>query len=264
MAYFNINHHQHSEDLLIVGKRDINQSYYVLTLKSSYQFPLIEPGQFVNVLVDNSPTTFLRRPISIYDVDFEQSTIDLLILKAGDGTRKLAEKNIGDMVNLLFPLGRGFTCDASVGKVLMIGGGVGLAPLLFLGKQLVNEGVEVHTLIGGRSKDYIIEMEKFELLGKVYISTDDGSFGEKGLLTANSIISELSAFDKVFTCGPDPMMKAVALLCDAYGVSCEVSLENLMACGIGSCLCCVEDTVDGHKCACTDGPVFNTKLLKWI
>lgn len=263
MAYFNINHHQHSEDFTVIENRVINSSYYVLKLQSEFAFPLIKPGQFVNVLVEDSPTTFLRRPISIYDVDFEAMTIELLILIAGEGTRKLSLKNIGDKVNLLFPLGQGFTWEEDIKKVIMIGGGVGLAPLLFLGRKLRESGIEVHTLIGGRSSNYIIEKEKFEEIGKVYISTDDGTLGEQGLLTTNTIMKSINSFDKIFTCGPDPMMKAVAKIARQNKVNCEVSLENLMACGIGSCLCCVEDTTTGHRCACTEGPVFNIDELKW-
>ena len=263
MAYFTINHHQHEEDLFVVENRKINESYYVLRLKSEFAFPQIYPGQFVNVLVDDSPSTFLRRPISIYDVDLDENTLDLLILIAGEGTRKLSYRKPGDKVNLLFPLGQGFTWDDQVKKVLLIGGGVGLAPLLFLGKELQQSGIEVHTLIGGRSKDYIIEQERFESIGQVYISTDDGTAGEQGLLTANTVMKDLGAFDKIYTCGPDPMMKAVARMAKEAQVSCEVSLENLMACGIGSCLCCVEDTTTGHRCACTEGPVFDINELKW-
>jgi dihydroorotate dehydrogenase electron transfer subunit len=263
MAYFNINHHQHEEEMFVVENRTINASYYVLKLKSEFAFPQIKPGQFVNILVDDSATTFLRRPISIYDVDYEQNTLDLLILIAGEGTRKLSLKKVGDKVNLLFPLGQGFTWDESTKKVLLIGGGVGLAPLLYLGKELVKEHIQVHTLIGGRSADYIIEKERFESLGQVSVSTDDGSLGEAGLLTVHSIMKELGSFDKIYTCGPDPMMKAVARMAKEAQVACEVSLENLMACGIGSCLCCVEDTTTGHRCACTEGPVFNIDELKW-
>jgi dihydroorotate dehydrogenase electron transfer subunit len=263
MAYFKINHHQHEEDLLVLENRRINDSYFVLNLKSDVQFPLINPGQFVNVLVDDSKTTFLRRPISIYDVNLAENTLELLILIAGEGTRKLSLKKPGDMVNLLFPLGEGFTWDSTVKKVLMIGGGVGLAPLLFLGRKLSESGVEIETLIGGRSKDFIIEKSKFEMLGKVHISTDDGTEGQSGLLTTNTVMSDLTGFDKIFTCGPDPMMKAVARIAKIHGIECEVSLENLMACGIGSCLCCVEDTKTGHRCTCTEGPVFNINELKW-
>lgn len=263
MTYFNINHYQKEIDFEVIENRKINSQYYVLKLKSPDKLPEIEPGQFVNVLIDDSPVTFLRRPISIYDVDYKHNTIELLILIAGEGTRKLSYRNVGDSVNLLTPLGKGFKSDNTIKRALLIGGGVGLAPLLFLGKKLVNENIEVETLIGGRSSANIIEKNRFENIGKVHVSTEDGSLGEAGLLTLNSVMKKVGSFDKIYCCGPDPMMRAVAGIAQKNNIQCEVSLENLMACGIGSCLCCVEDTNTGHRCVCTEGPVFNINELKW-
>lgn len=263
MSYFNHNKGQRVEKLKVVENRKVNDLYYVLKLQPDERLPNMVPGQFVNVLVEDSQTTFLRRPISIYDVNYQENSLELLIQIVGDGTAKLSNKNIGDEVDLLYPLGEGFTWDSQQKKVLLIGGGVGLAPLLFLAKELNSKGISVSTLIGGRGIDNIIETHKFEKEGDVFISTEDGSLGEKGLLTAHSIMDRIKDFDKIYTCGPDPMMKAVARIARENQVDCEVSLENLMACGIGACLCCVEDTTTGHRCACTEGPVFNINELKW-
>jgi dihydroorotate dehydrogenase electron transfer subunit len=118
-------------------------------------------------------------------------------------------------------------------------------------------------LFGARNAEGIHLLEEFKKLGTVEIITDDGSLGEKGLITAHSIFNRIGEYDKIFVCGPEPMMKAVARKASEAGLECEVSLENTMACGIGACLCCVTDTKEGHKCVCTEGPVFNSNQLKW-
>lgn len=263
MAHPIVRKQQRSEDLVIVENRKINQHYFVLTLLSEIGLPEIIPGHFVNVLVQNSPNTFLRRPISVYDVQPDKNTLQLLIQIVGDGTNHLATLEVGDKLNILYPLGEGFTFGTEVKKAFLVGGGVGLAPLLYLAKKLHGEGIDVDVLIGGRSKENIIEVEKFEEYSIVHISTNDGSAGEPGLLTTNSIMANIKDFDKVYTCGPDIMMRAVAKIAKENQVECEVSLENLMACGIGACLCCVTPTTTGHRCVCTDGPVFNIKELNW-
>ena len=128
--------------------------------------------------------------------------------------------------------------------------------------MLKKAGVEVNFLLGARSKNDLLELDEFEKRGNVYLSTEDGSVGEKGFVTTHSVLSE--KWDMISCCGPMPMMKAVAKYAVENGVDCEVSLENVMACGVGACLCCVEDTTDhGNVCVCKEGPVFNIKRLKW-
>ena len=263
MSFFTHNKSQRTEKLKVVENRRINDLYYVLKLKSQGGLPEMMPGQFVNVLVEDSQTTFLRRPISIYNVDFDENTLELLIQIVGDGTAKLSHVNTGEEVDLVYPLGEGFTWDISTKKALLVGGGVGLAPLLYLAKELINSGVEVAILIGGRTHENIIELDNFKKTGEVFISTEDGSMGEKGLLTTNSVMDSINDYDKIFTCGPDPMMRAIAHIARENKRDCEVSLENMMACGIGACLCCVEETTTGNRCVCTEGPVFNINELKW-
>ncbi len=144
---------------------------------------------------------------------------------------------------------------------MLIGGGVGVAPLLYLGRKLKETGHCVEFLLGARSGADILEMEQFEEVGRVHISTEDGSLGEKGLVTQHSALNE--NIDNIYCCGPAPMMKAVAHIAKERNIECEVSLENMMACGLGACLCCVENTVKGNVCVCTEGPVFNINLLNW-
>ena len=116
-------------------------------------------------------------------------------------------------------------------------------------------------LIGARSAKDVLQLEEFEKIGKVYVSTEDGTMGEKGLVTTNAVLA--SKIDKIYCCGPAPMMKAIAKVAKENAIDCEVSLENMMACGLGACLCCVENTVKGNVCVCTEGPVFNINELTW-
>ncbi|MCQ2291421.1 MAG: dihydroorotate dehydrogenase electron transfer subunit, partial [Muribaculaceae bacterium] len=141
-------------------------------------------------------------------------------------------------------------------------GGVGVAPLLQLGKVLNKLGKKVRFLLGARSASDLLLLDEFKRWGDVFVSTEDGSEGEQGFVTQHSVLN--STVDHIACCGPLPMMKAVANIAKSKGIDCEVSLENMMACGLGACLCCVEDTADnGHVCVCKEGPVFNINRLKW-
>ena len=180
----------------------------------------------------------------------------------GDGTKWLGALKAGDKVNTLLPLGNGFTMPTEPGKkYLLVGGGVGSAPLYNLAEELKRCGHEFTILIGARSAKDLYRREAYEALGRVEYTTEDGSLGEKGYVTNHSLLAE--KYDYIYTCGPKPMMMAVARYARENGIACEVSLENKMACGLGACLCCVEDTKEGHKCVCTDGPVFSIDELKW-
>lgn len=225
--------------------------------------PEMYPGQFVQILVDNSPNVFLRRPISINFVDKEKNEIWLLIQKVGEGTEKICSVPAGGIINLIYPLGNSFTMPEKKGKYLLVGGGVGTAPMLFLGKRMKENGLEPEFLLGGRSAKDILQREDFERYGVLYCTTEDASLGEKGFVTHHSVLKE-KKYDFIFTCGPKPMMVAVAKYANDQGIECEASLENLMACGFGACLCCVEKTVRGNICTCTEGPVFNIKELTWL
>jgi dihydroorotate dehydrogenase electron transfer subunit len=186
------------------------------------------------------------------------------VQKVGDGTRKLAEYTVGETINVMYPLGNSFLEPLPLveKEILLVGGGVGVAPLLLLGAELQAKKFNPTFLLGARSANDLLELDIFARYGEVLTTTEDGSAGEKGYVTQHSVLQKMR-FDKIYTCGPTPMMKAVARYAKEHNINCEVSLENTMACGIGACLCCVEDTQEGHKCVCTDGPVFNIKDLKW-
>ena len=249
-------------DFEVTHNHQITNDYFAIYLKCPENLPQILPGQFAEVLVSNSTTTYLRRPFSIYDLDYAKNELSLLIKKVGDGTVALSKLKEGDTLNLIYPLGNSFSMPGGK-KALLIGGGVGIAPMLLLAKRLQEKGYQPDVLIGGRTFNDIVEPEKYEPFGKVFITTDDGSAGEKGMVTQHSLFSgKVKEYSAIYACGPDPMMKAVARLAESLDIPCEISLENTMACGIGACLCCVVETIDGNKTTCIEGPVFDTRKLK--
>lgn len=250
-------------DFKIIGKERFDNAAF-LTLHSEDALPEIKPGQFVEMRVDCAPHTYLRRPISIHDVDFQNNAITLLIQEIGEGTRILCNLVKQDVVNMIYPLGNGFTLPDDKGEnVLLIGGGVGIAPMLYFGKVLKNKNIRNTFLAGFKTaKETALLSHYNETFERICITTNDGSSGQKGFVTDHDVW-EKEKFDRIYACGPLPMMKAVAKIARERGVWCEVSLENTMACGIGACLCCVENTKDGNVCVCKDGPVFNINKLLW-
>ena len=249
-------------DLTVVGVERISPKYVLLRLTDQQPLPEMVPGQFVEVRVDGAPHTFLRRPISINFVDREHNELWLMVAMIGEGTRVLGALNAGHVVNCVLPLGSGFSASVEPhASCLLIGGGVGVAPLLYLGAVLKERSIEPTFLLGGRSEKELLELDLFNKYGRVCVTTEDGSAGERGFVTNHSVLRE--HFDYIATCGPTPMMKAVARYARQQGIDCEVSLENMMACGLGACLCCVEKTTEGNLCVCKDGPVFNIKRLLW-
>ncbi len=253
-------------DFIITSNEALNEKTFLLKVSPANDESLqeVNPGQFVQVLIHDSSALFLRRPISINYFDEENNEIWLLIQNVGKGTKKITEMIAGEELSLLFPLGNTFTIPKTDKKTLLIGGGVGTAPLLFLGKRLKDKGHQPEFLLGGRSEADITQIKDFEKLGNVHTTTEDGSIGTKGLITHHPVLKE-KQFDKIYTCGPKPMMIAVARYATDNNIDCEASLENHMPCGFGACLCCVEKTKErGNICVCTEGPVFNINELQWI
>lgn len=255
---------KHIIDLQVVSVEALGERFVLLKCTDpNAPLPPMMPGQFAQLRVDGSKETFLRRPISINFVDTKLNQIWFLVQLVGAGSRALGRLKEGDTLNALLPLGNGFSMPVSAEKKhLLVGGGVGTAPLLYLGAQMNLMGMRPTFLLGARTKDMLLQMEDFQRVGDVYVTTEDGSAGEKGFVTQHSILFK-QHFDRISVCGPSPMMKAVAKFARANSVSCEVSLENMMACGLGACLCCVEKTVKGNVCVCTEGPVFDINELTW-
>jgi dihydroorotate dehydrogenase electron transfer subunit len=251
-------------DLKVRAVEHLNARYVLLKLTDDQQtLPEMLPGQFVEVRIDDSPSTMLRRPISIHYVDRDANELWLLVALVGDGTRRLGSLSVGDTLNCVLPLGNGFTmANRPDERILLVGGGVGVAPLLYFGERLKAVGAVPTFLLGARSASDLLMLDRFQAIGTVAVTTEDGSMGEKGFVTNHSLLQQ-ATFDRISTCGPKPMMVAVARYAAQANIPCEASLENLMACGLGACLCCVEKTVDGNLCVCTEGPVFDTKRLLW-
>ena len=251
---------KYQQDLLVTGKELLNKNNFLLELQSSTPIGDIFPGQFVNVLVEHIPDRLLRRPISIHNVDFTTNTITVIVQKIGKATNKLSAIREGDKLNVVFPLGNYFPMKEK--QPLLVGGGVGTAPLYYLAKTYYDKGTKPTMLIGAKTKEQLFLIDRYKQIADVHISTEDGSVGERGLVTQNSIMNQ--SFSAIITCGPTPMMKAISMEAEQRQIPCYVSLENRMACGIGACLCCVTDTKsDGNVCVCVEGPVFNAKDLKW-
>jgi len=247
------------QDFKVVENKILGDKYYLLTLQSADKLPEILPGQFVQAEIVEAKNTFLRRPLSIHDVDYKTNTLKLLVQILGEGTKKLSLIKNGENLNLVYPLGNSFSIDEK-DKVLLVGGGCGIAPMLYLARMMKDKGMKVTILIGGATKSDILEADEYRKYGEVLITTMDASEGEKGLVTQHSVFNaDTFDFTKIYCCGPEPMMKALARIAREKGIDCEVSLENMMACGSGACLCCVVDTMDGKKCTCTDGPVKEFK-----
>lgn len=255
---------KHLIDLKVVAKESLGDRFVLLKCTDPLSpLPPMMPGQFAQLRVDGSKETFLRRPISINYVDTVANQVWFLIQLVGNGSRALSRLSEGDTLNALLPLGNGFTMPESPdSKVLLVGGGVGIAPMLYMGAELSSRGIRPAFLLGARTADMLLQLEDFRKEGDVYVTTEDGSMGEKGFVTQHSVLRE-QRFDRISVCGPSPMMKAVARYARTEGIPCEVSLENMMACGLGACLCCVEKTVRGNVCVCTEGPVFDIKDLTW-
>lgn len=253
-------------DFIITSNEALNEKTFLLKVAPVNGETLqdVYPGQFVQILIADSAALFLRRPISINYIDKETNEMWLLVQRVGKGTNKITEMKVGEELNLLFPLGNRFTMPKAGQRVLLIGGGVGTAPMLFLGTRLQENGFKPEFLLGGRSASDITQLEDFEKAGKVYTTTEDGSLGVKGFVTNHPILKEKN-IDRIYTCGPKPMMIAIAQYATNNDIECEASLENHMPCGFGVCLCCVEKTKErGNVCVCTEGPVFNINELQWI
>jgi len=256
-------------DWIVKENNRIHDRYILLKLTLDKEIPEMLPGQFVQVRVDDSPSTFLRRPISIHFIDKQANELWLLIQMVGAGTHRLVKLRNGDLINMVYPLGNGFTLPEDIfsssdknKKLLLIGGGVGVAPLLHLGAHLFSSAFNPMFLLGARSPADLLQIDEFRKYGTVYLSTEDGACGEKGFVTNHSVLESVD-FDYIYICGPKPMMVASVKYARQHSIPGEVSLENVMACGIGVCLCCVEKTIYGNIRMCTEGPILNINTLSW-
>ena len=262
----------------VVRNVAVAPDYFQLTLLAPQYLQLARPGQFVMLRINADNQPLLRRPFGIFSCEIlpgdngaaeAAEVVHLLYKVVGSGTRLMTSLRSGDNVELLGPLGHGFSVESSASKHILVAGGVGVAALYMLAQQLRISGAAVQLLAGGRGSDDIVAVEQFRLLGvETLIATDDGSIGVKGYVT-ELLQRQLDGDVAVYACGPTPMLQAVHNICDAEDVPLQVSLEALMACGVGACLGCV---VPGHDhsennphflCTCKQGPVFAADKLAW-
>jgi dihydroorotate dehydrogenase electron transfer subunit len=235
----------------------------LLVLRAPRIAAAVEPGQFVHLRIATGTDLLLRRPFSVHRASGE--AIEVLYQVLGRGTRELATKGRGDDMDAVGPLGTGWeVCERAV-RALLVAGGLGAAPLGMLAERLAARGVAVSVAQGASSAERLVGRELFESVARrVEVATDDGSAGECGSVTVVSkrLLQE-DRPDVVCVCGPEAMARTVAGQAAEAGVPCRVSLERLMACGIGACLSCVVTTTHGRKRACTDGPVFEAEEVCW-
>lgn len=242
----------------IIGKRTLAKGIFDMEILCPEVASLAQPGQFAQVSAEGF---FLRRPISICDIDKDKGTIRLVFEVRGKGTEKIAELNVGGLIDIIAPLGKGFKVETGK-KIVCVGGGIGVPPMLGIAKAYGGNAVAIS---GFRNMAAAILQEDFEKAGvKSILCTDDGSAGRKGFVT-DALAEEIAENkpDLVVACGPMVMLKRVAQIAEQNGIECQVSLEQRMACGVGACLVCACKTVrDGkeiHSHVCKDGPVFDSK-----
>ncbi|KAF0133830.1 MAG: dihydroorotate dehydrogenase electron transfer subunit [Candidatus Saganbacteria bacterium] len=248
------------EDALVLDQKQISDKYFKLTLKSQFISNNSKPGQFVNVKVSPSITPLLRRPISIHKINKENNSFDLLYEIVGAGTEILSKRKVGEKISVLGPLGNGFTIKNT--PALLVAGGMGVAPLYFLAEEMKKASIDAVILIGGKRSDSINCEEDFKKLGfNVFVTTEDGSKGEKGLII-NLLRNHLNR-QAIYACGPKAMLKEISKMAAHKKIGCQVSMESYMACGIGSCKGCAVKTKSGYQMACKDGPVFNAEEIIW-
>ena len=249
----------------VINKDLLVPEVYKFTLKALEIAQTAKPGQFLEIKCSDEAEVLLRRPISISKVSKEKGEVEFIFQVKGKGTQALAKKESGDSLDVLGPLGKGFTLADKFNKVAIIGGGIGVFPLYYLAHQL--ENVEVHTYLGFRNKKMIALEDEFNKVSKeLNIATDDGSYEHNGLVTEvfEKDICNIK-FDIVYACGPLPMLRKVKDIAIANNIACEISMEERMGCGVGVCLGCAckvkdgEDFKFGH--VCKDGPVFRAEEI---
>lgn len=248
---------------IITEKSAIAREVYSFTVSCPEVAAAACPGQFVHIRANGFT---LRRPISICGIDREKGTLRIVFEIRGEGTAEIARLNKGDLIDMLAPLGHGFTVDNSFGKVVLVGGGIGTPPMLPLAKIYGEKAVAIS---GFRNASAVILQEDFRRTGaETILCTDDGSAGIHGFVTQPlKELAEKGGIDAVYACGPMPMLRVIAEICRENEIYCEISLEERMACGIGACLGCACRTVRNDEeyfaHVCKDGPVFKAEEVLW-
>ena len=245
----------------IISNTKVKDGYCKIVLQAPAIARRAKPGQFVEIKVSDTPEPLLRRPFSIHRV--AGAHLEVLYAVVGKGTEILSQRKKGAHLDVIGPLGNGFTVEK--GQAIIVAGGIGVAPLVFLAEKLHKDCPTV--LIGAKAKSQILcEKEFKDLHCSVTIATDDGSRGFRGRVTGaleNLLKTHNSRLTTLYACGPKPMLKEVSRIARAHKMRAQISLEEHMACGIGACLGCVVKTTQGYKRVCKEGPVFEAKAILW-
>lgn len=265
------------KQILILDNREIAPGYFLMEFISPEIAQNSFPGQFLHIKCSTSNNPLLRRPLSIHRV-IGKDTVEILYKVVGKGTHCLSKRKKGEKIDCIGPLGNGFILPKTdnrkpITDMFLVAGGIGIAPLIFLTEKLAklkvkNKKLKTIVLLGTKTKDEVLCAEKLKKMGiETHISTEDGSLGYKGLvseLLKNKLLSIVPRPSSlVYACGPKGMLKEVALLSKEHKISCQVSFEQFMGCGIGICNACVIRTKKGYKRVCKDGPVFNAEEIDW-
>ena len=252
----------------IIASEQVAKNHFKITFYSAYISNHANPGQFLHVRCSRDTYPLLRRPLSIHNVEKDKDEVQILFKVVGTGTKMLSELKTGDRIDALGPLGNGFKIDTKKNVAVLVGGGYGIAPLFYLAKELKGKIKAIYAFIGAKSKDSVICNEDFKSLGvEVVVGTEDGSMGKKCLICdpVNVLLSSKIIEDQteIFACGPHGMLKELSSLALEKRIPCQISMEEKMACGIGTCLGCVVKTKEGYKKVCEDGPVFDSRDIIW-
>lgn len=261
------------QNVKIISNSTVSEGYFKIRLACGPKYKDTVPGQFVTLHLPGRTEPLLRRPFSINrllpGVDNDNLEIDILYRVVGGFTMQLSRMEPGDWIDMLGPVGRGFTVSPHRTPVALAAGGIGVAPLVFLAERLKKAGMDmglVTMFLGGRTKTDILCKDIFSDLGAdIRVTTEDGTCGQKGLVTEPmQFWLEKITPAMIYACGPDPMLKAVGKMAQSRDIYCEVSIETLMACGLGVCMGCAiqtKDSAEGYRHVCKDGPVFDSKAL---
>ncbi len=256
----------------LVAREVLGEAYFLLTYGHPEVAREARPGQFVMIKAGTSAEPPLRRPFSILSADAARGTFTLFVKAVGPGSRLLCAMAEGDLAQCLGPLGRPFTAPPAGVEALLVAGGYGVAPLRFLGDELRAGDGRATLFYGGRTAADLVLLDRLGGAGVTVVpATEDGSLGERGRVTV-PLEAHLDAARgpvRLYACGPDAMMRAVARIADARALDAEVSLESWMGCGVGTCLGCVVRAQSPaeerwkYRCACTEGPVFDSARVVW-
>jgi dihydroorotate dehydrogenase electron transfer subunit len=255
----------------IVHHEDVGSGYFKMGLAFPEVARMARPGQFVMVRLPDRDVPLLRRPFSVHNILIEDGGVrgfELLYKVVGQGTRGMSERRSGEVLDVLGPLGNGFSYPDTFQHAFVVAGGVGVATLCFLVAELVRkQGVKSTVFLGGCSAADILCLDAFKDMGtEVFVTTEDCSLGEKGLVTleVEKALTIQPKPDVIYACGPTPMLKAIGEIAGKYEVPCQISLETVMACGFGVCLGCAVEKVEApgtYFHTCTDGPVFDSRQV---